>query len=705
MKSGKIHAAVILPALAAAAMLTLFFTALCAFCLKRIANTVHVNTSALSVIAAQMSQNTLEEQGNANAHPLVAHISADIENRLRYQENSVRSLAAMLTAIYSNQEEFLPQKLPVLAEGQKPPFPGAPYISFPPGKYPYHTGNGNNGSAAAESTAAALENEAYLAANCANFLSMINTGDSEIIGVNIGTESGIVIACDKTHQPNAVYDPRLRPWFIGAKEKNDIVWNDIFTGIRGRGIIVGCSAPFYEIQNGKKTFKGAVFTSSLLTSFDSIMRTASGIAGNANDYFLLDNYGRFLFDSKGDGAVVDGNGIIQAANYISSSNEELAMLARKMVNQESGYIQIKYNNENVHIAYHPVRPLGWSLALVFSDRDLFMMIDSLERQILRVASDTEERTLNDMSGTVILMLASACLFFAAFAFLVLRFYKQIQTKLNDGVLGDKERIFTELDLAAQLQAHMIPRDFPPFAGRPYLFDIYGEMLPAKEIGGDFFDYFYIDDDHFAFVIADVSGKGISAALLMVAVKTLIKNILQSGYPLERAIEKANKQACDSTETGMFVSAWVGVLELSSGRIAFVNAGHNPPLLSTDGKPYEELVTEPDLVLGTETTTKYTRREVLLKEGDVLFLYTDGITETFDSKKNMFGSEQLIATINKTSRSDFRSMFREIKNALDEWTGAAAIRVGMPNGSGYGAFNGTEQFDDITMLAIRLHSQK
>jgi sigma-B regulation protein RsbU (phosphoserine phosphatase) len=462
------------------------------------------------------------------------------------------------------------------------------------------------------------------------------------------------------------------------------------------------------------------------------MNTAGGIIGNANDYFMLDASGRFLFDSSGLGASIDASGKIQAPDYSAASNAELSALARKMINQESGYTQINYNNKNVYIAYHPVRKLGWSFAVVFYDRAMLGAMNNLEQQILHAAYDTEERTKRDIITALVLMSIAGAAFFAAAVFgaavFAKRFAAQIEgfsgrlERIDGKTIGEtiplnadtkeayqcirafnamtarvcgyihdienasseKKRLTADLSLAAHMQARMVPHNFPPFEGHAYLFDIYGEMHPAKEVGGDFYDYFYIDDDHFAFVIADVSGKGIPSALFMIVTKTLIKNMLQSGYSIDRAMEKVNQQTCGSGEDGMFVTVWSGVLELSSGKLEFVNAGHNPPLLSVEENPYAAVVSKPDLVIGADFSTKYTRREIYIKPGDVLFLYTDGIIETFNEKKKMFGFERLKSVIDEMPRgSSFPLLFGQIKNVLSQWTG------------------GAEQFDDITMLALRL----
>ncbi|MDR0539259.1 MAG: hypothetical protein LBG74_01975, partial [Spirochaetaceae bacterium] len=231
------------PAAAAAFLLAAAIVSLCAISLRKIANTVYVNSNALSVIAKQVSQDALEEQGFVTASSLAAHIAADIEDRLLHQENYVRTLAAALTAVYSNPDMYVPRSLPVVADGAKPP-DNKPFLSLAPGV-----------------ELAQAQNEAYLAANCASILNVLNTLPMGIAGANIGTETGIVIALDKTNSANVRYDPRKRPWYIRAKAKNDVSWSDMYVDIRGRGISVNCAVPFYEMSSGKKTLRGVVSTS------------------------------------------------------------------------------------------------------------------------------------------------------------------------------------------------------------------------------------------------------------------------------------------------------------------------------------------------------------------------------------------------------------------------------------------------------------
>ena len=471
----------------------------------------------------------------------------------------------------------------------------------------------------------------------------------------------------------------------------------------------------------------------VLSSFASILSGIENIIGESNEFFILDDTGRLIWNSEGPAASIDSSGMIQASNYLSSSDSGLADAARRMVNKESGYATIAYKNATNYIAYHPLEKLNWSIAVVFKNTGIMQVMDSLEQQILRAAFDTEERTRRDINVLIIIMSAALVLFLALRCLLgwmisshIVRRIKALGASFDEisggnigktapiaageaeiqhlagsfnamtdriheyiynleAITAEKERLSAELDLAAHMQERMLSHKFPPFEGHEYLFDIYGEMHPAKEVAGDFYDFFYIDDDHFAFIIADVSGKGIPAALFMIVTKTSLKNMLQSGYSIERAVEKVNQQTCDNNDAGMFITSWIGILELSSGKLEFINAGHNPPLLSMNKKPFVYVISKPDIVIGAVRETRYTRREIYIKHGDILFLYTDGITEAFDIHKNMFGSERLKKVMRSIPPADFKSMFRHIKEFLDTWTG------------------GAEQADDITMLAIQLRA--
>jgi len=250
--------------------------------------------------------------------------------------------------------------------------------------------------------------------------------------------------------------------------------------------------------------------------------------------------------------------------------------------------------------------------------------------------------------------------------------------------AEKERINTELSVASAIQASMLPSIFPPFPERTE-FDLYATMLPAKEVGGDFYDFYFIDKDNLAMVIADVSGKGVPAALFMMITKTLIKNCSFCKNPIN-VLESVNNKLCESNKAEMFVTAFMGFYNIPSGRFVYVNAGHNPPLLKKHGKDYEFLETEPGFVLAWMKDAKYKQKEISLEPGDVLFLYTDGVTEAMNRKKELFGDRRLLAALNAGGDSGVKELLSAVKLEVDNFS------------------DGTEQADDITMLALKVNDE-
>ena len=248
--------------------------------------------------------------------------------------------------------------------------------------------------------------------------------------------------------------------------------------------------------------------------------------------------------------------------------------------------------------------------------------------------------------------------------------------------AENERINTELSVAKEIQASMLPCIFPPFPNR-YEIDLYASMVPAREVGGDFYDFFFIDKDNLVVIIADVSGKGVPAALFMVITRTLIKNCSLCRRP-KNVLESVNKKLCENNEAGMFVTAFLGFFNIPSGKLTFVNAGHNPPLVKKGGNPFVFLRTRPCIVLAWLADAKYTEEEIFLEKGDVLFLYTDGVTEAMNNDKDLFSEQRLVDAINKNTDASVVELLPAIKREIDTFA------------------QGAEQADDITMLALRIN---
>ena len=245
------------------------------------------------------------------------------------------------------------------------------------------------------------------------------------------------------------------------------------------------------------------------------------------------------------------------------------------------------------------------------------------------------------------------------------------------------RFDKDLEIAKQIQQSALPSVFPPYPNRKD-FSIYASMNAAKEVGGDFYDFYLVDENHLAFVVADVSGKGIPGAMFMMTSKTLIKSFAESGLPVHEVLTNVNTQLCQNNEAGMFVTAWMGILDLQTGLIKFANAGHNPPLVKHKDGSYEFLKGKVNFVLAGMDMVKYKEQELQLQPGDEIYLYTDGVTEAHNSNKELFGENRLLESLNSTKGMSVEDICKKVKEDVDAFVCDA------------------EQFDDITMLCVQLN---
>ena len=245
------------------------------------------------------------------------------------------------------------------------------------------------------------------------------------------------------------------------------------------------------------------------------------------------------------------------------------------------------------------------------------------------------------------------------------------------------RIDKELEYAKQIQLSALPTNFP----KEEEYNIYAQMIAAKEVGGDFYDFYKLNDNTVAFLAADVSGKGIPAAMFMMTAKTIIKDLAESGMAVNEIFTKANEKLCENNESGMFVTAWMGVLDIKSGKLQFANAGHNPPLLKRADGSFEYLKTRAGFVLAGMDGVRYRAGELTLCPGDRLFLYTDGVPEATNTENKLYGEDRLLAFMNKNSTMDATEFLPALKKNIDEFVGEAP------------------QFDDITMLMFDYKPKK
>ena len=248
------------------------------------------------------------------------------------------------------------------------------------------------------------------------------------------------------------------------------------------------------------------------------------------------------------------------------------------------------------------------------------------------------------------------------------------------------RIESELDLATRIQADMLPNIYPAFPDRPE-FDIYATMDPAKEVGGDFYDFFLVDDDHLCMVIADVSGKGVPAALFMMASKIILANNAMMGKSPAQILTDTNAAICSNNREEMFVTVWLGILEISTGRLTAANAGHEYPVLKNPDGAFELIKDKHGFVIGGMDGARYKEYELMLKPGSKLFFYTDGVPEATDAQGQMFGTDSMIAALNLDNTAEPEQILKNVRAAVD------------------GFVKDAEQFDDLTMLCMEYKERR
>ena len=705
----KLKSRILIQTLSALLVFTLVLSAVFFLSVAGIRNTVLGSSGDLGSSAAEISAGALEEQVTGTIDRIAQDTALILDERLNKIENHTRMTADIAGSIYTNRQNWNPKLLPRLMQGDISP-PG-PYFFIAPGV-----------------DFVRIRDEAWLAGNIGDMLRQITVVDGGITTSTIGSESGFVIAMDAFPWPLADYDPRSAAWYSGAKLMDDLFWTNVYEDQRGRGPVISCAVPFYE-QSGRQILKGVARSTVLLSDFSRIVDSAG--VGKTGYLFLLNRDGIKIFSAGRVEVTLGEGGAIVGENFLNSSNQRLRSLGLSMTLGAAGQTELEMDGEPVYVAYAPIKTLGWSLGVVIPAQEISAPMWLIEEQIHRVTTEAKtgmDRHILLLASLIALLLLFSLLGIAIFS---IRFTgaitgpilalnnevhevsggnleREVIIKTGDEleqlaasfnmmtvrlrmhiqeiarVTAERQRIDTELDIATRIQMSMLPHNFPPFRGRKNEFDLCAVVYPAKEVGGDFYDFFFVDDDHFAVIVADVSGKGIPAALFMAISKTLIKNHLQSSGNAKLALEIINKQLCDNNIADMFVTVWLGILEISTGRLNYINAGHNPPLIKRGNNDFSFLVSPPDLVLAGMDDTIYHPRELFLQQDDMLFLYTDGIVEAADRSGSFYGKERLREFINANAGLSLHELLLCLRTDIETFS------------------SGAEQSDDITMLAFRVN---
>ncbi|HBU13392.1 MAG TPA: hypothetical protein DEB31_11950 [Clostridiales bacterium] len=568
----------------------------------------------------------------------------------------------------------------------------------------------------------AVQTEASLLGNLGPLMLAIPENSSDVMAVYVGLERGYTLMADEVSDRKEAgsYDARTRPWYTAAAEAGGPIWTDIYEDNYGRGLSITCAVPFYDHTGALLGVAGIDVRLSDLSNISDISR----LEGSAEVY-LMNRDGLLIAEDQ---SAESGGAARVWVNLLESEDEAQRALAERMNAGGEGVERVTLEGSDVFFAFAPMESLGWSFAIVMPVEDVLEPIHLYEQSLAEMQAEAVsgiDRTIGVVvivfaiaAGLSILVISAAS---RRFAHTLTTPITQLQSSVQAIALGDldhridlqtgdeieelglsvnkmaadlrtyidnlqqvtadRERIGAELSIATEIQASMLPFIFPPFPERTE-FELYASMQPAKEVGGDFYDFFLIDEDTLAVVMADASGKGVPAALFMVITKTLIKNNAQNGMQPAQVFEVVNNLLCESNRTGMFVTAFMGYLDIPTGRVTYVNAGHTPPLLRRAERKYEVLRVKPGLVLAGIDGIVYKQHEIHLHPGDELFLYTDGVTEMMNPQNELFGEARMVDAANARAVDNFGGMLNHMKDAVFRFA------------------DGAEQADDITMLALR-----
>ncbi len=492
------------------------------------------------------------------------------------------------------------------------------------------------------------------------------------------------------------YDYMKQDWYRIPKLSMSPEWSEPYFD-RGGGNVLMSTFSYPVIRN--RQFMG-VITADLAMSH--LHKIVSGIhVLNSGYAFLVTARGSFI--SHPDSRLVMRKTLGEYAS--KSSNKQLMKIASDIEKGKTGFSGFTLNKKKFQVYYHPIRSTGWTIGVVFPDDELFAPLKQLTRKMLFVS----------IPGLALLILAVAWAAGKITARIsrlskisdiiakgdftsplpedtstdelgkLSRSFKHMQQSLKsymddlETAIAARQRIESELGIAREIQMSILPKIFPPFPDQPEI-DIHAVIRPAREVGGDFYDFFFIDEKHFCFVIGDVSGKGIPASLLKAVAKTLLKAGAMPGISPADILSKVNNELAEANEACMFVTVFLAVLNLETGSVKYCNAGHNPPLFKTCGKCMW-ICTNNQPALGVFPEVSYRTEQVCMAENDYLLLYTDGTNEAFNTAMEQFSSRRLRECFEKSSGSPesiTRHILADIQNFVDE----------------------AAPSDDMTMLCIR-----
>ncbi len=654
---------------------------------------------SLGLNSSNVAQSSLLEQAEGYLTKLVQK-QAESANSTFYSVNRIVTESADYTArLYADEDNFAGKDMPNPSETQ---------AGVACSKYFLVKG--------VKETPEVM-NEVNILSNCEYMFAPLLEANTMLDNIYIGTQSGISYRYSRSNLYNEDYDPRERDWYKAAMEEPDtLVWLPTYIDSYGNTCIT--AAMSYRDKDGELV--GVVASDVLLTSMiDDVMNLRVGDSGTC---FVLDADLNFIAHPDMDNEGFD----IELANHFDGED-----FVNALSSSENGIVETTYEGNNSYVAFSKMVETGWFFcATIETDEVTAPAIEAKNQsdKLTRESQELMQKELFNINKLFMIYFAIIGIIVIIISFVVsgtitrpiqklansvrdigkgnfdqkipvetggeigmlVNRFNEMQDNLKEyleniqKITAEKERIGAELAVATQIQADMLPRTFPAYPNRKE-FTVFASMDPAKEVGGDFYDFFFTDDNHFAMVMADVSGKGVPAALFMVIAKALIKsNAQQLGADASPSaiLYEVNNQLCEGNEAELFVTVWLAIVEISTGKGIAANAGHEHPALRRKGGKYELVVYRHSPAVAAMEGMKFREHEFQLNPGDSLYIYTDGVAEATNSQNELYGTERMVNALNKEPGADPETLLHNIREDVDGFVQEAS------------------QFDDLTMLCFQ-----
>ena len=543
----------------------------------------------------------------------------------------------------------------------------------------------------------------------------------------VSTPSGVTVITDNKPESKVdengpvAYDGRTRAWYIKAVETGTLCFTDVEQDYFTDNIGVVCACPVYI--DGQLA---AVVAADLF--LDKLENTFADLEDDNGFVFVINQNGQVIYSPKTSGILKTQ--VSENAVDLRSPGSGLSSFITGVLDGRTDTTIVDVEGRDYYMSGSLMPTLGWAVITAESSSIVNEPMDALEKRVVNAMMQSTG-SLESMVNTTIrvgLLILSAIFLGGCVMALIIsahitkpirmmtgklkslkgndldfvmentyRTHDEIEvlagafeelsqrTKLYiqeiTQITSEKERIGAELNVATQIQADMLPSIFPPYPDQTE-FDLFATMTPAKEVGGDFYDFFMTDENHIALVMADVSGKGVPAALFMVIAKTILKNRAMLGGTPSEILKDVNEQLCDGDKTQLFVTIWLAIIDIRTGKGVAANAGHEHPALRRNGGPFKLVKYRHSPVIGMMDDIDFTEHEFQMNPGDTLFVYTDGVTEANDAEGRLFGDDRLVEALNSNPDVTPEGVIGNVR---------AGIR---------GFVAGAEQFDDITMLCFK-----